>query len=363
MLEFYFDDYCYITPFFLVGFYQWYFFIKNNFFVTRLKPLANEKLTKFSVIKKLNYKCYVLWNILTLFLLFISISSFYGVQQTFWWNHFKLSNFNLSLVLFLITINLILNFFLKFLNKVNINYSIDYFFALANLSIILLMIFFSNTIYTFIFILELNSNLIFYKFVVSKFWFKSNKFSFLNNFTKFNKILPKFYLNMLFFQYWVTFFSSILLLYSLINLIMLYGSSEWIIVDFLTQSDYYINYNNNWFFLIMIWFTFFLGLFLKIGFTPLHLFKIEVYKGLPFISIFFYTIYYFLVFFLFFVILIMNYIHASHIYWWFLIFVMLILGGIYIIFLFFDVNYIKAFFAYSTIINSYSLFCVVMTLI
>lgn len=87
-------------------------------------------------------------------------------------------------MLFFILVNLLLNFLIKYISVTNLNYNIDYFFILGNLTLILLFIFLTNTMYTFFFVLELSSSFIFYKFVVSKFWFKQNKFSFLNLYTK-----------------------------------------------------------------------------------------------------------------------------------------------------------------------------------
>ena len=43
--------------------------------------------------------------------------------------------------------------------------------------------------------------------------------------------------------------------------------------------------------------VFIISVFFKLGVTPFHLFKVEVYKGIPLLSIFFYTTYYFIVFF------------------------------------------------------------------
>lgn len=98
----------------------------------------------------------------------------------------------------LIIVFLIMLFFISCIPVTNINYNIDFFFSIGNLVFLLLLIFLTNNMYTFIFILELNSSLVFYKFVVSKFWFvKKNK----QNLTKFTRILPTNYINMLFFQY------------------------------------------------------------------------------------------------------------------------------------------------------------------
>lgn len=81
-------------------------------------------------------------------------------------------------------------------------------------------------------------------------------------------------------------------------------------VDFLNFINLNLIYLNNFNFYLFLWVPFFIGFFLKIGLTPLHLFKIEVYKGIPFISIFFYTTYYFLSFFLFFILIVFYYINS-----------------------------------------------------
>lgn len=87
---------------------------------------------------------------------------------------------------------------IKLYKNKNINFNIDYFFALFNLSIFIPLMYISNTMYTFLFLLEANSILILYKFSVSKYFFKSLKD---NDKNKFFKNSPRFYINMLFFQY------------------------------------------------------------------------------------------------------------------------------------------------------------------
>lgn len=55
--------------------------------------------------------------------------------------------------------------------------------------------------FTFYFILETNSLFVFYKLVVSKIWYKTDKTAMNINFNKINKLLPQNYINNLFFQY------------------------------------------------------------------------------------------------------------------------------------------------------------------
>src|SRR5690348_6709322 len=95
-------------------------------------------------------------------------------------------------------VSLFVLFCIKNVNNSNINYSIDYFFLIFCLIVFILFMFISNTLYTFVFIFEVNSLLILYKFAVSKFIFKEN---FKNNSNYLTRRLPYFYLNMLFFQY------------------------------------------------------------------------------------------------------------------------------------------------------------------
>ena len=83
MLEFYFDEYCYLAPFLITLGFQWFFFIKNNFFISRIKPAKTDKLTQTNVIKKLHYKNYTMWNVISLTLLFVVVFTFNGFQQSF----------------------------------------------------------------------------------------------------------------------------------------------------------------------------------------------------------------------------------------------------------------------------------------
>jgi len=268
----------------------------------------------------------------------------------FWFNHLRVNNFILNIIIIIIFLSLLLNFFVKFLKNSNINYNVDYFSSIFNLIIFIPIMFLSNTLYTFLFVLELNSLLILYKFSVSRSWFPKNNY-FNKNSNTFDRFLPRSYLNMMFFQYWANFFSSMLLMFSIFNIIYLFGSSEWSFLNFINYSNHYNLYFYKTFYMLFLWLPFFIGLFFKIGFTPLHLFKIEVYKGIPFISIFFYTTLYFLSFFLFFVLIIFYNINTFKIYWNIVLMTFIISGLFYSVILLFDVNLIKSFFAYSTVVN------------
>jgi hypothetical protein len=58
---------------------------------------------------------------------------------------------------------------------------------------------------------------------------------------------------------------------------------------------------------------FLISVFLKLGLAPVHFYKIEIYKGLPFVTILLYTIYFFFIFFLFFGMILVNYLSSAFI--------------------------------------------------
>lgn len=336
-----------LIPFNLVLFFFWSFFIKNNFFSVRLNPAAKDLLSSSKFLKKIHYLFFINWNFINFFFLLIFFYFLKFDFNVFWFNHLKINNFIINLIFFILMIALFIIFTVKFFKNSNVNYNIDYFSSIFNLMIFIPLMFFANNLYTFLFLLELNSLLILYKFSVSRANFSKNNFIDKNNNTFF-RVLPKSYLNMIFFQYWANFFSSMLLMFFVFNLIYIFGSLEWVFLNFIN-----LNFNNyyNFYFFIFLWISFFIGFFLKIGFTPLHLFKIEVYNGIPFISIFFYTTLYFLSFFLFFILIIFYYLNNFNFYWNLIFIFFIVIGLAYSVILLFDVNLLKSFFAYSTVVN------------
>lgn len=319
----------------------------------RLNSNYSDKLTNSSFLKKYNNTLYVKYSLFLVSYLFSSFFFYNGFSESFWYGHMFLSNFNVTIVLFLFFF-LFLSYFI-FLNtkKSNIVVNNDYYFSLLSIIIFIPFFYFSNSFFNFLFFLEIVSVLIFYKFVVSKFWF-NDKFGFFKKSNILERVFSRNYLNVLFFQYWINFFSSVVLIISLINLMYIYGSTEWFFLNFLN----YIN--NNSFslfdleFNIVLWVSLFSAIFIKVGITPSHLFKIEIYKGIPFVSIFFYTTYYFLGYFLLVTVLFQYYFNSFKVFFNFFMLIFLILGLFYTVFLLFDVSFAKAFFAYSTVVNSVS---------
>ncbi len=172
------------------------------------------------------------------------------------------------------------------------------------ISLILLLffsisIFFSNTLFSFFFNIEVLAILMSYFISSSKEFFLFNKDTLANLELKSKK--KKEFFNTIFFNFWSSFFSSIFLLYSMLNIYFIFGTTEWSVLNFLlnisNENEYFYNKNNVFF----IFFIFFLSCIFKLGLPPFFFFKIEMYKGLPlFITYFYSTFFFFFFFFIFF---------------------------------------------------------------
>lgn len=351
LLTFYYSTWLGVSAF--IGFFVaiWKIFINNNFFYYRIKPMSTDRLNKTNPFKKLKYTIFLKWMLSITFLFILCLSCFRYTSFFFFWNHLVLTNARYNIIYFLVIVGFLLMLYLKFFSASRQPASIDFFFAVANLTAAIPLLYMVNTLYSFIFFVEFISTIIFYKFVVSKVWCKEFDEQIGEKGKDFNRSLPNQYLDMLFFQFWATFFSTVLLLTSILTLFFIFNTSDWVSMYYLINLGNNRGYFNSSIFYTFLFIPMFFGIFLKLGLSPLHLYKIEVYQGIPFKTIFFYTTYFFLSFTVFFCFMLIFLFQSAGIYWnWFLT-LFFVLGVFYTLSLLFDVQYIKAFFAYSTIVN------------
>jgi len=114
---------------------------------------------------------------------------------------------------------------------------------------------------------------------------------------------------------------------------------------------------------IILWdFLFILGFFLKSGLAPLHLFKIEIYRGLPFFTIFIYTFLYFLSFFLYFIYLVHWLMPHILFYNAYILEFFVAYGVLYLSMTLFSSRHTKTFLALSSILNSLVIFATIIPL-
>jgi NADH:ubiquinone oxidoreductase subunit 2 (subunit N) len=355
-------DFLIIIPSILLLITSWSFFIKKNFSQIRVSASYSDVLQDSTIFKKNNNHLFSSTNVA--FIIYLLSMFFFskGVETQIFNNHLFITNFNFLLTCVILFLGCLMFYIYKYISIKNAINSDDYFFSIFGITTLIYYIFLSNSFYNFVFVLELISILIFYKFILSRSWALDSK-NLVSNKNMLNTQHNRNYINVIFFQYWVNFFSSVIIIFSVINIITLFGASDWFflnLINSLNNSIQYVNdYNHNY----LIWLALFIGFFLKIGLTPTHLFKVEVYKGIPFVSIFFYTTFYFLSYFLYICLFVFSYLNSFKDSWWLFFNAFIIAGIVYIVFLLFDVNFIKAFFAYSTIANGLGFFCLVVSTI
>ncbi len=108
----------------------------------------------------------------------------------------------------------------------------------------------------------------------------------------------------------MSFFGSVLLVYAVLFSFYYYGTTEFVLVNFLIDSDIRISSTGNSFHIGLLGFMLIVAFFLKLGLAPVHFYKIEIYRGLPFVTILFYTVFFFLGFFLYFCILMVSWLQS-----------------------------------------------------
>lgn len=191
----------------------------------------------------------------------------------------------------------------------------------------------------------------------------SSKINKTDTFYKYFNYYPsKKYINVIFFQFWSTFFSNMFFFYFFIYMLYKVGTTEWFFLNFVMTVPSYTT-NLEWMQIMFLSIVLMLSVFLKLGSAPLHLFKVEIYDGLPYLSILFYTTFYISVFFLF-LLYFFSYLCFSLYSYVIAFFVYFITFGlVYMVFnSIFNIQLLKTFFAYSTILNI-AFFFVVFTVI
>ena len=171
------------------------------------------------------------------------------------------------------------------MNTRELSAGVDFVFAVSLFFIFGPIAVFANSLLTFFFFLEFGSLLTIFLLVSSREYFCLKHGAQANS-----------YFNSIFFQFWASFFSSILLMYGVINFFFMFGTTEWAFLNFFLQhSTSFSGVLATWQLYYSVYLLVF-ALFIKMGISPFFFFKIEIYKGLPLVVIFFYSIIYFFFF-------------------------------------------------------------------
>jgi hypothetical protein len=308
--------------------------------------MINKNITSFS---------FVLYIIVLIPFLMSLLLNIKGPSRTYWSEHLFLSNYNVYLIFFVFILSFCIIFIFYNIFFQGINLLKEYYFSSFLVLLFFPYLFIINNFFSFLFFLEYINTLILLKLIASRL----NKTSITDQNSYFTS---KKFISLIFYQFWSTFFSNMLLFYFFVGILCKTGTTCWYLLNLIIFETSF-SFFTEWGYITLLSLSFILSIFLKLGVSPLHLFKVEVYDGLPFISILFYTTFYVSVFFVY-LVYIFSFLCFSIFYYltvYILYFVSL--GFCYTVFnALFNIQLLKTFFALSTVLNV-SLFFIVFSVI
>lgn len=294
---------------------------------------------------QLNLFClrFLILLILIFFFLFNYIY-LYSTDQLFY--YFQVFNYcwvygNLIIFIFL---TYLIVLYLTFHNTIIKN--TEHLFGVIFLFLNLYYYIFVNNFIAIIFLFELQSIVLLY-FIAVCYQMYFN----LNNKHELKSLNFQWYVNSLFFQFWISFIGVIFLMYGIFYIFKFTSFFNWSNVEI-----FFFFYKYSWNFVsffdfLMIWIIFFIGLLLKIGFFPFFLWKPELYKSLSVYILFFYMYVY-----LFFILLFIFFFFNSYLYlikdlWYIYIYYIYTIAIIFLLFYLYSIQDIRSFLAYSSALN------------
>jgi hypothetical protein len=270
-----------------------------------------------------------------------------------WFGHLIFDSFQYKIFFLMLFIFLLIQVITQNTSYYSNSEAFDFYLLSHHIFLWFITLFYVNSIFTFLFTIEILSTIIFL-FLVSS---SSNTTYIYNNVSLrsnsyFQKTFPVTYSKSLIFFFWISLFASINLFLFSILIYINFLTFDWTLMEHLL---FFINTFSNFKSLcltIVVWFNLLFCIFLKCGIAPFFIWKPVFFKGLPIYSLYFYICFFYFFFFIFLLNfltvncgeLFLNFIYVN--------ILLLVLGLILVFFLLCDSFYIKSFLAVSSILNS-----------
>ncbi len=288
-----------------------------------------------------------------IFAMFLIHTTWCGPALTAWYGHIIFSNFQFKVTYLLITF--FVTYWFAFLSSVHFSSTLifDYTATAFNFFIWIWAIFFSDNVFTFVFFLEILSASITLLLTTSTF----SSTHFYNNLSfsthsYFQSSTPTAFLQTLMFFFWITLVSSLSLFLFIVLFYTKFLTFDWSLIDaifdyLVTTGSLRALYSSSvsWFFLLLC-------IFLKCGIVPFYLWKPTFFKGMPLLTLFFYTYVYYFSIFLYFVYVLLILMNELFMFNLNLLLAFILIATLGITVLLFESFYLKAFLAMSSILNS-----------
>lgn len=229
----------------------------------------------------------------------------------------------------------------------------DFFITKYNFVYWVIMLFFSNSFFTVIFVIEVLSTLVFLLLVTSTF---SSNFFYRNiNFnSKFylQSLMPYSFLNSIIFLFWVSLLSSLNLFVFLIFISVNLMTFDWFLIEHLFYYTVHTGSLKDTYIIGFSWFFLIFSIFLKCGLAPVFFWKPTFFKGMTTQSLVFYIVFFYFFLFIYIIYFLLVYMHELYYFYSLVMLVFLMSGFVILLSILCESFYIKTFFAVSSILNS-----------
>lgn len=326
-----------------------------------LPVLSNTQ--KFTFFKRKTFFIFINWPsisnlLMTFFISFLLVNFYwYSYNLSVWFGHLVVFNFNMKII-YLNIIIILLTLYTVLTNSFFSSKEIyDFLATTLNTFYWITLLFFINSIFSTIFIIEVLSTIIFLLIITSNY---SSTFYYntidLSKGVYNQHIFPYTYIQSLLFFFWMSLLASLNLFLFITQLYLKVFTFDWFMIEHV--FGYFIISNSFWdiISLTIPWFIFIFSIFLKCGLVPFFFWKPVFFKGLPIHMLFVYICYFYFFFFLFIIHLISSYFSEVYYYYLFILSIILVVSVLLLLTILCESYYIKIFLAMSSILNSILVF-------
>ena len=288
-----------------------------------------------------------------LLMLLFNTTSWSSAELTAWFGHIIFSSFQLKsqfVIFFSFACVLYLLCSVAYFSSREIY---DFIITITNMYYWISLLFACNSIITMIFIIEVQSALLFLLLVTSSF---SSSFYYrnsdLSDYNFFSNSIPASFIQSIMYFFWISLIGSLNLFLFTIFLYQKLFSFDWFLLEHIfyytvTSSSY-----KEAFTIGLAWSIFLFSLLTKCGIAPFFIWKPTFFKGIGLHTIIFYICFFYYCLFIFFIHLLTSYFHYLTYYYTYILLLLVISGIIILMTILCETFYIKSFLAVSSILNS-----------
>ena len=294
-------------------------------------------------------------NIVTfiLLLLLLNSSSWSSSELTSWFGHVLFSSFQAKSQLVI---------FFSFASVLYLILSVSYFsgreiydftITMLNMYYWISLLFASNSVITMIFVIEVQSALLFLLLVTSSF---SSAFYYrnsdLSDYNFFSNAIPSAFIQSIMYFFWISLIGSLNLFLFTIFLYQKLFSFDWFLLEHVFYYTAVSSSYKEMFTLGLVWSIFLFSLFTKCGIAPFFIWKPTFFKGISLHTIVFYICFFYYCLFIFFIHFLSSYFHYLTYYYTYVLLALVMSGMLLLLTILCETFYIKSFLAVSSILNS-----------